>query len=158
MSLAPGVRITDNWVAKSRDDLGEVEGRCFVQLLLPFEYRVGHADSPVVIVAPAGYVTDFASIPRVAWTLIGPPLGRHARAAIIHDWLYDTNGDWGRFSREQSDEIFLEAMEVVGVPWLKRSAMFRAVRAGGASGWKGPGEESPWIDRIDLSPMEPARA
>lgn len=146
----PPVRITEAWAGKERPDLEERGGRCQVQLLAPLEYRVGHADSPVVIVVPAGYVTDFASIPRLAWTLIGPPLGRHARAAIVHDWLYDTNGDWGRFSREQSDEIFLEAMEVLNVPALKRSIMFRAVRLGGASGWLGVNAR-PRIDRIELS-------
>lgn len=130
----------------------EREGRPCVQTLVPMVYGVGYKESATQITVPAGYVTDFASIPRLCWTLIGPPLGRHARAAILHDWLYDTNGEQGRFTREQSDNIFLECMEVLGVGWAKRSAMFRAVRLGGASGWQGA-DARPDVRSIALSPV-----
>jgi hypothetical protein len=80
---------------------------------------------------PAGFVTDLASIPRVLWSLL-PPHGRYAKAAIIHDWLYAT----GIGGREYADDVFLEAMEVLGVsPW-KRKTMYWAVRAFGASRYK----------------------
>jgi len=41
-----------------------------------------------LITVPAGYRTDFASIPRLVWPLL-PPVGRGGKAAIIHDWLCD---------------------------------------------------------------------
>jgi len=125
-------------------------GRSCVQLLADVIYGVGSETSEEQFIVPEGYVTDFASIPRAAWSLIGPPLGRHARAAILHDWLYDTNGAGGRFDREASDRIFLEAMKVLGVNWAKRSLMFRAVRLGGASGWKGAAAR-PLVRRVVLS-------
>ena len=128
----------------------ERNGRPCVQLLADVIYGVGGKDSEEQFVVPEGYVTDFASIPRAAWTLIGPPLGRHARAAILHDWLYDTNGAWGRFDRETSDRIFLEAMKVLGVNWVKRSLMFRAVRLGGAGGWQGEAAR-PLVRRVAVS-------
>jgi len=87
------------------------------------------------IQVPAGYITDFASIPRMFWR-IEPPTGRVRRAAVIHDWLYALM----LVSRDQADRIFLEAMEVCGVPYLKRHAMYLAVRAGGASGYGRPEE------------------
>ena len=45
---------------------------------------------PRWITVPAGYRTDFASIPRpitrLAWPLM-PPVRRSGKAAVIHDWL-----------------------------------------------------------------------
>lgn len=110
------------------------DGRQVVRLLETLEYRVGSEDSPVVICVPAGTETDFASIPFGLRNLF-PALGPWGRPAIIHDYLYATRGEDGRFTRLQADRIFLEAMEVVGVPAWRRTIMFRAVRIGGAGGW-----------------------
>lgn len=109
-------------------------GRCCVRLLTPLEYRVGSEDSEDVIIVPVGFETDFASIPWGARNTF-PPLGPWARPAIIHDYLYDTAGEGGRFTRLQADKVFKEAMEVVGVPAWRREIMYRAVRLGGGSGW-----------------------
>lgn len=109
-------------------------GRQVVRLLETLEYRVGAADSDQVICVPVGFETDFASIPFGVRNLF-PPLGRWGRPAIIHDYLYATKGEAGRFTRLQADRIFLEAMEVVGVPAWRRTVMFRAVRLGGGGGW-----------------------
>jgi hypothetical protein len=115
-------------------------GRQCVQLLEPLEYRVGSADSEERITVPAGFETDFASVPRIFHSFI-PPLGKHGRPAIIHDFLYSTEGRGPGitrrepYSRKEADDIFLEAMKVVGVPRLRRSLMYRAVRLGGGSGW-----------------------
>ncbi len=37
-----------------------------------------------LVVVPAGFTTDLASVPYPLWALIGP-FGRHTRAAIVHD-------------------------------------------------------------------------
>jgi hypothetical protein len=42
------------------------------ELLAPFEYHVGCEGSGIVIVVPAGFVTDFASIPRFLWAILPP--------------------------------------------------------------------------------------
>ena len=39
------------------------------------------------ITVPAGYVTDLASVPRAAWTIISP--FDVARSAVVHDLLYE---------------------------------------------------------------------
>jgi len=39
------------------------------------------------ITVPAGYITDLASVPRIAWTFVSP--FDVARAAVIHDLLYE---------------------------------------------------------------------
>lgn len=110
------------------------DGRQLVRLLSTLEYRVGSEDSPEVICVPVGFETDFASIP---WGLrdLFPALGPWARPAIIHDYLYATRGQAGRYSRAAADRIFAEAMAVVGVPAWRRTIMFWAVRMGGANGW-----------------------
>lgn len=97
----------------------------------PFVYHVGNDDSDEVIVLPVGFVTDLASIPRPLWSLY-PPAGPWAPAAIVHDWLYQH--PQGR-TRAEVDGIFLEAMEVLGVPWLRRHLMHRAVRIGAGGTW-----------------------
>lgn len=82
---------------------------------------------------PKGFVTDFASIPRIFLNIL-PKLDTHRRAAILHDYLYATEGI-GIYSRAKCDSIFLEAMKVLGVPFMKRWAMYLAVRSGGFKAW-----------------------
>lgn len=77
---------------------------------------------------PEGTETDFASIPRLAWTWIGHPAGRYAQAAVLHDCLYRS----GLVTRRKADELFREAMGVLGVPAWQRWAMWAAVRVGGS--------------------------
>src|SRR5688500_11341220 len=67
---------------------------------------------------PAGFVTDFASVPRILWNIL-PPYGKHSRAAVLHDWLYVT----GIVDRATADRIFLLLMEALGVGWVTRRAM-----------------------------------
>jgi hypothetical protein len=73
---------------------------------------------------PAGFVTDFASVPRLplAYLLTGDTA--HA-PAVVHDWLYVTR----KVDRKTADAVFLEAMEETGVPWWRRRLMWIAVRA-----------------------------
>lgn len=125
-------RITDTFSVEEVSGRSR-HGRQLVRLLTPLTYHVGHADSDEVITVPKGYETDFASVPRMFWGLI-PPLGAYARPAIIHDYLYDAGG-LRRYTRKQCDEIFKEAMDVVGVPAWKRNLMFAAVRIGGGGGF-----------------------
>jgi hypothetical protein len=101
---------------------------------------------PTTITVPPGVVTDLASIPRWAWVLL-PPDGPWVKAAIIHDFLYATEGDgraWNRdpsispvrvFTRAESDAILLEAMVNRHVSWFQRTVIYLAVRIGGCLGW-----------------------
>ena len=107
----------------------ERDGRTTVVVIQPFGYvddRLGRT-----IWVPAGYVTDFASIPRVGRWLI-PPFGRHAIAAVVHDWLYSV-GEPGR--RGEADDIFRDALEELGVDIARRNIMHGAVTTFGAGGY-----------------------
>ncbi len=81
------------------------------------------------IMVPIGFKTDFASVPQGMWWFCAPASGNHARASVLHDYLYKT----GRVSRKEADEIFRDAMKACGVGWFKRNSMFWAVRGFGGS-------------------------
>lgn len=79
---------------------------------------------------PNGFVTDLASIPRAFWSLIRPE-GRHAYAAVVHDYLY-----WIQARpRLEADEILRIAMQDSDVGLRIRNTVFEAVRAGGQLAW-----------------------
>ncbi|EEI9680891.1 DUF1353 domain-containing protein [Salmonella enterica] len=88
----------------------------------PFEFYLSDDNSDVISV-PAGFITDLASVPRIFWTFM-PPDGKYAKAAIIHDYLYDN----ALRTKKEADRIFLDGMTVLGVPKWKRIVMYLAVR------------------------------
>ncbi len=84
-----------------------------------------------VITVPAGTITDLASVPRILWSVF-PPHGRWAKAAIVHDYLYDN----AIGTKAWADAVFNEAMGVLGVPLWRRKLMFWAVRCFGRGNYK----------------------
>ncbi|MDD7911243.1 MULTISPECIES: DUF1353 domain-containing protein [Pseudovibrio] len=110
----------------------EKDGAGMYQLLCSFRYYLGSEDGPRYVLVPMGFETDLASVPRPFRWLISPG-GLHAKAAVVHDYLYEfgvIRGPNGpeKPTRKQADDIFLEAMEVLKVPYIRRHAMYRAVR------------------------------
>ena len=97
----------------------------------PLEYHMGVENSEWVISIPAGFVTDFASVPRILWPLISP-WGNHGICAILHDYLYR----YGVFDRVVCDALFLEAMRVSGVGAFKRRVIYASVRVWGRYAWR----------------------
>ena len=95
-----------------------------------FEYQVGKEGSGNIVKVPSGFKTDFASVPRPFWIII-PPDGQYTSAAVVHDYLYNIQDR----PRVTCDAIFLEAMQVLGVPLWKRRIMYRAVRMFGWIPW-----------------------
>lgn len=110
----------------------ERDGRVTARLLRGFGYRPEGGGETIAV--PAGFVTDFASVPWGFWNL-EPPLGDAGKAAVVHDYLYATKGLDGRYSRAGADRIFREALGALGVPLWKRALLWAAVRVGGAGGW-----------------------
>lgn len=101
------------------------------------------------LIVPKGFITDFASVPRWAWSII-TPTGLHQDAAVLHDYLYQYEGrprtedvtltelerPWPcRFTRVECDNIFYEAMRELGVGWFKAWAMAKAVNIFGGFAW-----------------------
>jgi hypothetical protein len=86
------------------------------------------------IIVPAGFTTDFASVPRLplAYMVFG---NKAHMAAVVHDYLY-TTGIW---PKDQADLVFREAMLATGIkPW-QAEQMYAAVRDFGESAWEGHG-------------------
>ena len=100
------------------------------------EYHVGSKDSEEVIIVPKGTLTDFASIPKILWNIL-PPHTEVAPISVIHDYIYSLRGKLPdkTYTREEGDKIFLEGMQVLGVPLWKRYTMFYAVRTAGFIYW-----------------------
>ena len=101
------------------------------ELFRPFTFHIDSKHSSRMIKVPKGFITDFASIPKQFWSLI-PPYGKHTKAAVVHDYLYKNHST----TRKEADQIFLKAMEALGVNPIKRGLMFNAVRAFGGKAWK----------------------
>lgn len=110
--------------------VGELIGKNLWKVYEKFEYHVGSYPSEEVIVVPKGVITNFASVPRIFWSIISP-IDEHGKAAVVHDFLYSV----GCYSKKRSDEIFREALQVLNVrPW-KVFCMFWAVRLFGWFTW-----------------------
>jgi hypothetical protein len=91
---------------------------------------VGTEDSGDRIQVDLGFVTDFASVPRVLWWAL-PKWGVYGNASVIHDWLYWTQ----KRSRLQSDNIMLEAMTVLEVQPIIKKLIYYAIRTFGWWAW-----------------------
>lgn len=102
------------------------------ELMTPFTYHVGDEHSLDKIEVPAGFVTDFGSVPTILHPVVSPQ-GKAKGAFVLHDWLYYT----GQRSRLVSDAILMEALEVCKVNRFQRWLIFRGVRMGGWVAWKG---------------------
>ena len=100
------------------------------RLVFQFGYDVGYEGSGDRITVPAGFVTDFASTPPPIWMII-PPWGKYGKAAVIHDYLYQRH----QRTRKQVDDIFREAMVVLGVDPARVFLMYWAVRLFGWPAW-----------------------
>lgn len=109
-----------------------------------FEYKIGDLSSNESVRVPKGFITDFASTPRIFWSIL-PPWGKYGKAAVVHDFLYQfhritkTIGGTEHtlyIGRKEADSIFLEAMKVLGVNAVTRRVMWATVRVFGATAWK----------------------
>lgn len=76
-----------------------------------------------MFVAPAGFITDMASVPRLPFIyfLLN---GIADMPGVLHDYLYST----GMHNRKLCDDIFLEAMLSIGVSKWKAYVIYSGVR------------------------------
>lgn len=94
------------------------------------------------VTVPSGFITDFASVPRlpVAYLLAGDC--GHA-AAVVHDWLYTSHkvGD-KPVKRDMADAVFREALQAGGETW-RAWLMWAGVRVGGSGPYNAAGQTQP---------------
>jgi hypothetical protein len=84
-----------------------------------------------VVTVPVGFVTDFASIPQILWSVLSP-VGGYDEAAVVHDYLYTI----AITDRGTADKVLNEAMQVLEVEGWKRKAIYAGVRLGGWHAWR----------------------
>lgn len=115
------------------------EARSSVQLYSLVEDFVYESDTFGRITVPAGFVTDFASIPRVVWDLLDPEDPVILYGSIIHDYLYTVAGRVPglaiTLSRNQADQLLIETMALNGAHAALRGTVYEAVHLFGSSHW-----------------------
>lgn len=92
-------------------------------------YVIGSTQDRIVV--PEGFVTDFASIPQSLWSLGLSPHGQYSRAAVVHDYLYWTQG----CKRDQADRLLVIAMKESKVGNFDEFAIYHAVSKFGGGPW-----------------------
>lgn len=103
-------------------------------------------DRGIVVVVPAGFIFDGASIPKPLWGLLSPT-GLLLIPGLIHDfayrydylWAIDENGNFFKFEeqagRKYWDKLFMEVgLDVNGMKIIDRIAWF-ALLLGGKAAW-----------------------
>lgn len=104
------------------------------KLLTPMVYR---SRDGRVFVVPRGASTDGASTPALIASLL-PPTGAYWQSAVLHDSFYrgtiqNQDGTPANIDKNQSDDLFLEAMQLSGVDEITANTLYEGVRlAGGA--------------------------
>ena len=116
-----------------------IEGRR--ALIVTADLLYCYPPTKALIVVPTGYVTDFASVPAAARSVISE-FGDQAEAAIVHDWLYAV-GEPDR--RLVADQIFRFAMREQGVSAPTATIAYNAVRWFGGAAY---GREDEWARRF----------
>lgn len=91
---------------------------------------------------PTGFVTDFASIPRVLKVLWPSPGGLWDLPAVVHDKVYrdgfvrNINGGKRNVTRGEGDQLFRDGMEIQRVRETAEACLYRGVRVGGWNAWR----------------------
>ena len=103
-------------------------------LISPFSWKAQDEDALVTseIVVPKGFVTDFASVPRMFWSFV-PKDGAHTAPAILHDWLYWHQDD---IPRDTADRLFLDTMKYMNVKKRYRMVMYKTLQVFGGAAWE----------------------
>ena len=90
----------------------------------------------------AGFVTDGASVPRMAWFLAGHPMeSPRIVAALAHDWLYASHVT----DRKTADEIYAAILRAVGRASWRVAVEYAALRRFGESAWHEHDYEAKYI-------------
>lgn len=103
----------------------------YEDFLISFIYR----EKMYNITVKKGFLFDGASIPELAWGMIGSPFtGEYRIPALIHDSFYKC-ADRNRFSQEDSDSIFDVLMDQFGENETTNFIVYQAVDKFGGSAW-----------------------
>jgi len=125
-------------------------GRPVWALTAPLRYRSDRLGTTIVV--PSGFVTDLASVPRVAllWLVAG---GRAPRPSVPHDYAYQAHtvrmedGTGRPVTRAEADAVFYEALRadpLDGAGPVLAWCLWAAVRVGGGPVWARAETRTAW--------------
>ena len=101
--------------------------RCHWRIVVPFRFSVDGK----LFETPPDMLTDFASIPRIVWSVLDPyELGV---GPVPHDMGYQT----GVESKQFWDSVFNACMRKDFIPSWKRETSYQMVRWLGDAAWNG---------------------
>ena len=95
------------------------------QLTQPFIYHSELLNCDIEV--PTGYITDLASVPQIFRFIVPVANAKNRRAAVVHDYLC-THPDGLVKDQKQADQVFREALGVVGVGRFRSAALYYPVR------------------------------
>jgi hypothetical protein len=112
-----------------------------------------------VVTVPQGFVTDFASVPRLPFAYLFAG-GKGDKAAVIHDYLYTMGKEHpGSIDRATADAVLREAMRASGYSAAMAWAFYQAVRSFGGTHWNDENNAQPaWASAAMGSLAESMRA
>lgn len=126
------------------------QGRQLYQLLAPLVYMSSGWGR---IEVPAGFITDFASVPKLPLTWLAAG-GTANEAAVVHDWLYTVHRVGPvDITRSEADAIFREAIPASEDPNAPAFLMWLAVRFGGSNAWDAAGPDQPPTVRAHINEL-----
>jgi hypothetical protein len=101
------------------------------ELTNPLVYQ---RDDGTVIWVGAGFITDFASVPKWLPVVYALLKNKGRKAAALHDKFYRQGG----MSKEDADSLFLEALHACkGLTDAERHIMYYGVKMFGGFAYKG---------------------
>lgn len=81
---------------------------------------------------PKNFVTDFASVPKIFWSFIGP-IGKFNLASIIHDYFYTYHTTTRAFADK---EFYLWMQFSAPDKYIRNKIMYWGVRLFGGNRWR----------------------
>lgn len=89
-----------------------------------------YVDGTLTVSVPAGFYTDFNSVPRGLWNFFPP--WEYPEAGVVHDYLYQHPG---KLKRQEVDAIHRRICEIEGMGAFMRRMVYLGIRLGGGKPW-----------------------
>ena len=121
-------KFTSDLIVECIDD-NAASGRGLWEIKQPFTYYSEILKKEITI--ESGFVTDYASVPRLpfAYWLLGDTAHK---AAVVHDWLYHNHSVC---DEDTANMIFLEACDTEHIPEWRYILLYLGVTIGGFKPW-----------------------
>ena len=108
-------------------------GRCVTEGVASYRWRLvedfGYqSQAGNILIVPAGFETNFASVPRLLWPILPLSDAVYDKAAVLHDYAVSNRKLIG-YSLMDCHRLFREILLFSGTGRLKTAVMYSAVVA-----------------------------